>query len=154
MRIITATFMMTFLTLTSPAAFACHVVRPIPGEIDKFSAIFVGEVTGIRLRSYENLQLGKYDGCTIPEAGEQSICFNIASDPKETVFALPRQVIRGEIKDVIELDQNGCNRESISMKDRAIFFVNSGGTSAMIVWEDEPDFNTWLKRLGVSLADR
>lgn len=141
------------LTAAASSAHACHVVQPVPGDTGKFEAIFIGEVTGIRLRGYENRELGKPDGCAVAEGGVEPMCFNITSDPPISVFALPRKVIRGEVTDVRELDQAGCNKPDIAMKERAIFFVNPGGRSAAIVWESQPEFQDWVERLEAS-SDR
>ncbi|GGA82768.1 hypothetical protein GCM10011521_21320 [Arenimonas soli] len=149
-----AVLLFAALTSVASSAHACHVVQPIPGDTDKFEAIFIGEVTGIRLRGYENRELGKHDACEVAEEGVESMCFNIISDPPMPVFALPRVVFRGDVKDVLELDQAGCNKPDISMKDRAIFFVNPGGHSAAIVWESRPEFNDWVARLEAEADER
>lgn len=130
------------------------MVRPIPGETDEFEAIFIGEITGIRLRGYENRALGRPDACEVAEEGVEPMCFNITSDPLMPVFALPRVVFRGDVTDVLELDQAGCNNPDISMKDRAIFFVNPGGDSAAIVWESQPEFRDWVARLEAEADER
>jgi hypothetical protein len=147
---------LVFAALTSAASstHGCHMVQPIPGDTDKFEAIFIGEVTGIRLRGYENLELGKPDACEIEEEGVEPMCFNKTNDPPLPVFALPRTVFRGDVTDVLELDQAGCNNSDVSMKDRAIFFVNPGRRSAAIVWESQPEFNDWVARLESEADER
>jgi len=149
-----AILLLSTLATIASSAHACHVVQPIPGNTDKFEAIFVGEVTGIRLLGYENLEIGKPDACEIAEEGVEPLCFNITSDPPMPVFALPRTVFRGEVSNVLELDQAGCNNENVSLKDRAIFFVNPGGHSAAIVWESQREFKDWVARLEAEADQR
>lgn len=149
-----ATLLLALLGSASLPALACHVVQPIPGDTAKFEAIFIGEVTGIRLLGYENRELGKPDACLATEEGAEPVCFNMVSDSPVSIFALPRKVFRGEVADVLELDQAGCNNAGVSMKDRAIFFVNPGGRSAAIVWETQPDFKDWVARLESEADDR
>ena len=151
---ITATFLAIIATASALPANACHVVQPVAGQTGDYEAIFVGEVTGIRLRSYENLQLSRADGCTIEEDGVEPMCFNITSDPLVSVFALPRVVVRGNVTDVQELDQAGCNNPNLALKDRGIFFVNQGGHSAAIVWQSHGNYEGWLRELGVDANAR
>jgi hypothetical protein len=151
---ITATLLLAIAAAAAFPASACHVVQPVKGRTDSYEAIFIGEVTGIRLRSYENVQLGRTDGCTIEQDGVKPLCFNLTSDPLVSIFALPQIVVRGDVTDVQELDQAGCNKPDLALKERGIFFVNPGGHSAAIVWEGQIDYEDWLKRLGVDANDR
>ncbi len=144
---VSESLILAVLVLLVPPAHACHVVQPTPGNTDRYEAIFLGEVTGIRLVGYENRQLGRPDACDVAEEGDASMCLNITSDPPLPVFALPRSVFRGKVTGVLQLDQAGCNRSDVSLKERAIFFVNPGGKSAAIVWERQPEFKDWLARL-------
>lgn len=146
---IAATLLVAIAAASALPAGACHVVQPITGRIKHYKAIFVGEVTGIRLRGYENLQLGRTDGCTSEGNGVKPLCFNITSDPLVSVFALPRVVVRGKVTDVQEIDQAGCNKPDLTLKERGIFFVNPDGRSAAIVWESQSNYEDWLRELGV-----
>lgn len=154
MRFATSSLLISLLASFAPSANACHPVLPAPGGTNEFEAIFLGEVTGIRLIGYENRELDRPDACMAPTEDEAQVCFNITSDPPLSIFALPRHVVRGDIEGIQELDQAGCNKDSIAMKERAIFFVNPGGHSAAIVWEGHPEFGSWLDRLGIKPDDR
>lgn len=149
MRIARPLSVIAALASFAPLADACHPILPAPGEMDRFEAIFLGEVTGIRLTGYENRELGRPDACIEQTEDEAQVCFNITSDPPLSIFALPRHVVRGEAEGVQELDQAGCNKEDIAVKARAIFFVNPGRHSAAIVWEGHPEYGNWLDRLGI-----
>lgn len=150
---ITSRSLAAIVSASAAPAGACHDVEPTNGQAGDYEAIFVGEVTGIRLRSYENRQLGRADACSIEEDGVESVCFNIMSDPLVSIFALPRIVVRGNI-DVQELNEAGCNKTDLALKNRGIFFVNPSGGSAAIVWEGESAYEDWLKELGVDAGAR
>lgn len=135
---------------------ACRDMVPDLSDLKSYESIFVGEVSGIRLIGYENKQLGRPDACEIQDNGEQGECFNlIGGNAPVAIFAIPTKVIKGKILGVQELQQAGCNYSNIPLKEHGIFFVNPGGSSAVIVWRSKAsDYMLLLERLGVIRDDR
>lgn len=144
MRTYPKALMLPLLIAFAPTAQACYVLEPVKQDMHTYEAIFLGEVTGVRLRGYENLQLGRPDGCLETEVDTEPVCFNLTSDPPISLFALPHRVFQGDVTDVLELDQAGCNRTEFELKQRALFFAHSEEGSAIVVWEDQPEFREWL----------
>jgi hypothetical protein len=121
-------------------------MAPSIEKLSQYSAVFVGRVTGIHLKGYENGLLSRPDGVD-PEIGAFSIT-NGASPV--TVYAAVTQNIRGALSGSVELRLAGCTFDPPQLRERAVFFVQPEGTIALVVKEgDGSEFLAWLTRLGV-----
>ena len=130
---------------------ACHPVGP-NDDLSRYDRVFLGEVTGARLIGRENQLLGRPDGCTIPEPGEEKICFNLSGSSRPVrLFVIPYHVAKGRVVGPAEVDEAGCKSQSPQLGTRALFFMRPGSNTASVVWESSGDyFNGWLKRLDIS----
>ena len=146
------TYLVMFLTaaLAASPAYPCFKVSPDGEHLDKYSSVFIGEVTGIRRDGRENELLGRPDICA------HELCMTITDGASPTtVFAVPTTVARGNAKGVQSLSLVGCTFTLPKLGEQGIFFVNAGSTSAITIWEsDKKNFKLWRKRLGLKTADR
>jgi hypothetical protein len=142
-----------FILLGSLASFgaaACHRISPDPESLDRYSAVFLGTVTGIRLDGYESGLLGKPDASVDGEA----ITLTGGSSPV-SVTTVATKSVRGAPKAPLTLRLVGCTTALPALRERGLFFVNPDGTSAVTVWESSPqEFVRWLKQLGIQSDGR
>jgi hypothetical protein len=134
----------------SAPSIACHRITPDRTSLDRYTAVFLGQVTGIHLVGYENAIAGRPDGFI---GGKP---FNVA-DGSETVevSAVPSKVARGNPDKSVQIRLVGCTAPLPALKERGLFFVNLGGDSAVTVWEsDSKAFTFWLERLGLTADGR
>ena len=141
------------LVLSSFASFgaaACHRISPDSKALDRYSAVFLGVVTGIHLEGYENRLLGKPD----VSFGDQNITLIDGSSPV-SVTTVSTQSIRGAPNTALTLRLVGCTTSLPALRERGLFFVNSDGTSAVTVWQSSSqEFAHWLKQLGIESGGR
>lgn len=134
-------------TLLPNAATACHRMAPTPEALDQYQSVFLGSITGIHLKGYENKLLGKPD-LVGPQLG--AIVITDGSAPVDVHVAVT-QPIRGNASGAVELSLAGCTYDLPQLKDRGIFFVLPDGEVAAVAWEsDSVVFGSWLSRLGVA----
>ena len=132
-------------------ADACRRMTPNTEALEQYTSVFVGRVTGLHLKGYENRLLGKPD-LIDPELGPVTIT-NGASPVSVNVAVT--QLVRGPASGAVELSLAGCTFELPQLRDRGIFFVQPDGAFAVVIWErDQAAFNAWLSRLGVAQNDR
>jgi hypothetical protein len=135
-------------SLASFGAAACHRISPSP-ELDGYSAVFLGTVTGIHLHGYENRLLGKSDR----SIDGQPLTLTDGSSPV-SVTAVATRSVRGASEAPLALQLVGCTTALPALKERGVFFVNPDGASAVAVWESSPqEFAHWLKQLGLQPDD-
>jgi hypothetical protein len=137
-----------FSALISVSAEACRNIVPDWTNFDSYESTFIGEVSGVRLIGYENKKL-HLDTCDQSLSDQNIECIdNIAGSPIVKLFVIPEKVFSGTVSGVQALEQVGCTRDDILPKARGIFFVNPGGTTAVVVWRsDQKEYGRWLKRL-------
>lgn len=134
------------LSLVSTAALACHRITPHRAPVESHDAVFLGRVTGIHLVGYENSLIGEPDAYV----DGRGVTLTDGSAPV-MVNAVPLKIHHGESGGSVELRLVGCTAPLPELKERGIFFINSGTTSAVTVWEsDEEAFHYWIDRLGLS----
>ena len=137
--------------LLSMPALACRNIEPSATVLDEYSSVFVGRVTGLHLKGYENQLLGVAD-VVGSDLGIIRIT-NGASPVRLRVAVLQR--ISGPADGAIDLGLTGCTFDVPDLKDRGIFFVRPGGSTTLVVWErDQANFQNWLARLGAAPNDR
>src|SRR5690606_19529720 len=133
------------------AAVACLRVTPTPESLDQYQTIFVGTVTSIHLRGYENRLLGEPDAVD-PVLGEITITDGSAPVDLRAVVTTP---VRGNAAGAVELSLAGCTYDLPHLQDSGVFFVLPGGQAAAVIWEsDKATYNSWLARLGVARDGR
>jgi hypothetical protein len=138
-------FLLVLGALTSFSAAACHRISPNSDALDGYSVIFLGTITGIHLDGYEAQLLGKVGKSVVG----QTLTLTDGSSPV-SVTAVPTESVRGIAKAPAVLRLVGCTTALPALKERGLFFVNSGGESAITVWESNPqEFAHWLNQLGV-----
>ncbi len=137
------------VALAPHAAKACRDMIPDMDSLESYESIFLGEISGVRLREYEDRRLGQPGTCE-PDPVDGIECIGaISGSPGVSLFVIPTKVIRGKVVGVQELQQAGCVRTNVRLKEEAIFFVNPGG-SAVIVWRSRlHDYAEVLGRLDV-----
>jgi hypothetical protein len=138
-------------TLWPSVATACHRVAPTPEALDQYQSVFLGNVTAIHLKGYENGLLGKPD-LVDPELGAITITDGSGSVDLRVAVTHP---IRGKATGAIALALAGCTYNLPKLKGRGIFFVLPGGETATVAWEsDTATYDLWLSRLGVARDGR
>ena len=135
------------LLAISPA-LACHRDYPDLESLEKYSAIFLGNVTGIHLDDYENRLLGQPDGLV---AGTE---FTIVDGSGAvTVDVVILSSFRGKPPHSIAVRLVGCTAPLPQLKQSAVFFLLPDGTSAVTIWDSNDAFAPTLSRLEKSKHD-
>ena len=142
--------MVGVLSVLSTPAFGCHPITPHRAPMESYDAVFLGQVTGIHLVGYENSLIGEPDAYV----DGRGLTLTDGSAPV-MVNAVPTKVHHGDPGRSVELRLVGCTAPLPELKERGIFFINPGTTSAVTVWEsDEEAFLYWIERLGLSGDER
>ena len=125
---------------------ACNRVLPHAEQLDQYSSVFVGHVTGLHLEGYENELLGKPD-VVDPELGP--LVITNGAMPVSVNVAVTR-AISGSASGGVKLRLAGCTFDLPELKQRGVFFVLPNGEFTAVVWErDSSGFQGWLSKLGV-----
>jgi len=123
---------------------------PALDALDDYVSIFIGHITGIHLEGYENRLLGKHD-LVDPELG--ALAITSGASPVGIRAAVSREM-RGTASGAVEFHLAGCTYDAPQLRERGIFFVLPGGTSVVVVWEEEQAaYSAWLAGLGVPRDD-
>lgn len=108
-------FMATLIL--SPSILACPVKRaPVSSEPDRYSAIFVGEVIGIRLSGY----LKDRDGVEHRE-------YYTDTTPTHELEVLPIKTIKGKVPKLVTLSAGGCGILEPAPREIGLFAVQTDG---------------------------
>ena len=148
------------MAFTVPAG-ACHRFYPDPENLERYSAVFLGEVTGIRRSGREYLLVEcDWESPTqspTDDPADELDCIEITDGAAPMMmYAFPLQVIAGKADDKIhEVEPVGCTRPWPALGDRGFIFLTGDGQNAITIWEsDTKAFKQLAKRLGVHLPPK
>ena len=153
-RTLFAAMMALLLCTVAARADAClRRLQPDPERMGDYSAIVLGEITGIHLNAYEDHVLAQQGLLSLPplEDGGEYI-FPISSTAFFQARVLVDQVAKGDAtRNLRVLNMGGCMVGVPAPYDRGLFFVSADdGSFAIPVWEKDTEaFSFWMKRLGL-----
>lgn len=136
-------------TTLSADALGCRTMRPSSSDLDAYSEILVGRVTGIRLDWYANRLLDKPD-MVVPDAG--GLAITDGSGPVRVYAVVTTARDPGE-RHERSFTLSGCTFNLPSLRQPALFFLGNDASYAIAVWENDPSFAGWLDELGVAPDD-
>ena len=137
--------LIALLLAFSGAADACRTIAPDLQDSGRYSAIFVGPVTGIRLHGFERALVGT------PDATFDGEGFTITDGSSEVrVTTVPAYVASGSADGVVSVRLVGCTTSLPALRENGLFFLSPDRTSAVTVWESSgSSFTDALRKLGV-----
>ncbi len=139
------------LSAAPGVAGACRPVLPQADQLERYTSVFVGHVTGLHLEGYENKLLGTPD---LLDAELGPLVITNGASPVSVNLAVTK-AIRGPASGALALRLAGCTLDLPHLKDRGVFFVLPDGKFTAVVWErDASAFQGWLTRLGLAQDGR
>lgn len=109
--------------LAAPPAFACSVkLMPDTHHLERYSTIFIGEVSSIRQMDYEEQQSSCYANGFNPSNCQVAVVTELAS-PVYDIFVLARITISGSPAAITPLHLQGCGIQVPQLGGYGIFFI-------------------------------
>lgn len=135
------------LAILPGVALACMIPMTISEDLSVYDRIFVGEITGIHLESYEAAKLR----CENPA---DFYCFGSDSTPRFAIDVVVWQPIRGIVAKRETLKLGGCGVPLPSPLQFGVFFVDDDGANFAEYWDpsDRADVAKKIEELKVRLA--
>lgn len=132
----------TLLLLANSLAYAClGSSQPSVHAYNKYSKIFIAEVTGVNLHEY-----GKRKAASIAR-GESKKYFADYTLEHE-VRLVVTSVIRGTVAKTVILTVEGCGIKIPALKSRGLFFIHRKTNRVIPVYETgDGEYSGWLLRL-------
>jgi hypothetical protein len=142
----------------APNALACRIGRAAnPAQLERYSSIYLVEVTGLHLTGYERSRLIDSGSIVLPPAPAPEL-ERVKSIVNYTqpfrVNALVERVVKGPAHPTISAQLGGCFVKMPTLKTRGLIFIESGTGDALGIWEDRPEaYANALRALGLAPAD-
>jgi hypothetical protein len=116
------------LALLLPLSTEASTIRRFPEtiEADTYSAIFIGEVTGIHLRDYETHLLGKDERILMDGIGNVLISVVV------------ERLLDGKTNQAIEVNV-GTKSRVPELKEKGLFLLPKGSKFALVIWSSDTE---------------
>jgi hypothetical protein len=115
---------------------------PVSEDLSEYSAVFLGEVTGIHLTDYEAFRARKHPDGKLND--EEIMDHVLVNNLDFEIRVLVDREFIGLSKGVEVVLLGGCSVEQPKLKERGVFFVRPRPNNSIAVLESEPDFEHWL----------
>lgn len=140
---VTLSKILIFLSLfSSMAAIAC-MGRILPDrDFDKYEAIFIGEVTGVQLTTYQSRMV---TGLRTKETYRSWT----DTTPEYEVTVLPRRLKKGSTSEVEILKISGCGVLEPKVRQIGLFFIKPNGQADVLYNIESYNYEDYLEEVGL-----
>ncbi len=134
--------------LAAPSAFACNAkLMPDTKHLERYSMIFIGEVSSVRQDNYEeqtaNCYSNGFNTC-------QAAVITKLSSPVYDIFVLTRITLAGSPQAIMSMHMQGCGIQVPQLGGYGIFFIPKDKTLPVIpIYQSESFlYSNLLLKLG------
>lgn len=141
-----ALLLLGLLGLASSAS-ACRLsLEPDRHPLGSYRAIFIGEVTGIRLIDYERFVTTANDSdASDDDAAVLDHVYVTSSTPQFEARVHVLETFRGDASEIETLTLGGCAVPIPALRSEGLFFQLEPGSASVYVPAGSEAFDTWLR---------